>query len=242
MKNLITICVMVLFVASSANAALTWIYSPDSTQTPGTSQSVYPTNGNIEIGTPLNENDNQPLGIYGVSYALPMAENETGWYIRFDWHFKTWDSYNEAGTTGTIPDGQPGAGSPIVGTGWWDSFSATITKGATYWNENLTDPITTDPDIEHIFVLEGGTSYGDGYVEMYDGPWTTFVYIPATTGDQYYLNLVLDTSTAPALNGNYPSWGEWTEIEVQMIPAPGAILLGGIGVALVGWMRRRRTL
>ena len=130
---------------------------------------------------------------------------------------------------------------------WWDKL---IRPGYTY--QGIPGPTTTtwqfatplygfggnwDPGVPtgpgtNIAVYVGGTLVGE---------------IPRTYNGEFWGFASTDPFASVFLkHGSYlGAWCETYELDNMVysyIPAPGAMLLGSIGVGLVGWLRRRRTL
>ena len=90
---------------------------------------------------------------------------------------------------------------------------------------------------DNWILLDYSLNHGSGSGDMIANIPTSLF----TGGDYVYLYSQFGLSHNGYKNAADDGFEEWSA-NVIPIPAPGAILLGSIGVGLVGWLRRRRAL
>jgi hypothetical protein len=197
MKKLITICLVVLFSVSIANAVPT-VY---------TDRSAW----EAAVGTYTEEDFDD--GVLNADISV-------------------------VSTVGNIRAGVSTLGTDNV---WWDILDEDSTpKRTTTWT--FTTPIT---GFGAYWDLASSSVGGPGSnIQMYlDGVLVGSEIVNTTQGSFWGVtNGAFDTVLLVEGSGVFIETYEMDNMVYSVIPAPGAILLGGIGVAVVGWLRRRRTL
>ncbi len=163
----------------------------------------------VLLGTPLGDTSMSNC-IHGASALLPTLVSGMKYQVTFEYNLFTWDSYN--------------AVSRIAGTGYFDSFSVSVSSTPYQSLVGLTDPITTT-NLPGLGFIWGGTNYSDSTLECSPAsalcagltPGLATVTMIGAAGNNY-LNVVLDTKTPPESNHLHPSYGKVRIVSIVQVP------------------------
>jgi hypothetical protein len=209
--------------------------------------------------TAMNPSMTYPTPMGGiVGYKAQLDEQNTFQQVQIGANFWGTSVTGSGAKTAAVIGAALGTGptNSLVG---FDSYALTffndnqsIWKVNLYMNTGYTDWGQTNyyyentwteigPGASATLVLDFSSAYtwggdGAGPDPDYSGGLSPVVNLA------YVTNIGFNIGGDMGAGISYPSVTDTAHISVSPIPAPGAILLGGIGVGLVGWLRRRRTL
>jgi len=238
MKRLITICVVGFVLAVASTALGDSFVNPPENNPNITWKTQFPYQRNIMLD--FNVDPVNPTGAVG---PIPGAHYE-GYDdpVLWDSDYVTMTGdvkWNEGlGAVGIFDAQGPASGTLVVHIDNWirDWPVKHLYEEIVFQVENVPGELW----IDYLGLPEGyteGSWWGDSGPTDNPGEYWLQYWVEIMPNPPWE-EMVIHLSTGAT--GSF--YLESLHIATECIPAPGAILLGSIGIGLVGWLRRRRTL